>query len=568
MTHKISGETLIGFSDFFHDGIAHIGAAKTKGKPPKVFPYAKPRKTTAVQHHGKTLHHAHGVAAHAAQVIAHARQVLAAKPGTVPGKTVPLSGRKVHVGAATSLSPKAQAAVKKHNDAVEKARKATQVLAQKTLKAKASLQALAKKMVAQKKVAMSLRKPSRGGHGVHVGALLADPVIGEGVAQALRDYYDMVGADPDPNNPGFLTDGSPDPAAASAAADGTSAAADTQAGDAQDSGQLPPTLDMGEPITDLTQLGALMYHGEKGYPDGYAGSYNLFTRKTDSYAAIDSPGIDGTDHFGYVWGRFHDREQPGGLPFGDELKEGTWNHVRGRHWAAGANWANPVDPSEAFASATQSHQGQGYGPLVGNPQMADFKGLRIDSQGNMGWLPQEAPDWLTFPLKQAAALTAQQAAKAAKDAADAQAAADAKAQHDAQAAQAAQDAQNALSESQAKSEAAVAETQQQTQAQQALIEQQQADTAAQAVETEQTKQAGDILVQQAERAKAYYEQHPEEEFGPPVEPPGGEGEPPMPGTDGSGAEGTYDDGLPLPGGDITADADGEGYQDDGGGDEG
>jgi hypothetical protein len=38
----------------------------------------------------------------------------------------------------------------------------------------------------------------------------------------------------------------------------------------------------------------------------------------------------------------------------------------------------------------------------------------MDQQGNLFWLPQEAPEYITFPLKQAAALTAQAAAKAAK----------------------------------------------------------------------------------------------------------------------------------------------------------
>lgn len=592
MTHKIKGPELVGFSDFFGPSAEPevIGANKkpVKGKPPKTYKFPKPPRTVVVEHHGKVLNKARHVVAHAVDTVKKAAKLLAQHAPTRPGaKPLP---RPVHVGAAAAaaMTPKQKLAVQKHNAAAVKAQQATKLLAAHTLKAKKSVEALAKRMVAQKHLAQKMRKKA-GGAKTHVGELLADSIIGAAVQQAFQDYYTAVGADPDPNNPGFLTDGSPDPAAsgdtgAASGGAGLDASLDTGAltDDPLDSGQLPAAPPMDQFIPDMTAVGGIAYHGEKGYPDGFCGSYNLFTRKTDVYEAIDSAGIDGTSHFGYIFGRFHDSEQKGGLPFGDDLKSGVWNHVWGRHWAAGANWSTAVDPKEAFASNSKTNpKGVPYGPLVGNPNMPDFAAMRVDGQGNMFWLPQEAPDWLTFPLKQAAALTAQQAAKAQKDAEAAAAAAAAKQQADAAAAQAAQDAQNALAESAAKSQAAVAETQQQTDAQQALIDQQKADTAEQQLETQQAQQAGDLLIQQAQQQAAWNAQHPDLAFGPGGGAPDGggddgtvptdDGSTPhddgtgdtfMPGmeSESSGGEGEYDDGTPTPGGDILLDADGEGFQ--------
>jgi hypothetical protein len=275
------------------------------------------------------------------------------------------------------------------------------------------------------------------------------------------------------------------------------------------------------------------------------------------------------DHYGVVWG-LYDKDLNGGLPGGDELDKSAWNHFKGGKGRG--DWHSALDPGGAFQSVTvNSPQGKQYGPLVGNPVMKDFARMRVDAAGNMFWLPQEAPDWLTFPIKQAAALTAQAAKKAEEEAAKAAAAADAKVKADAAAAQAAQDAANALAESQAASTAKVAkgeeETKQasaETQAQQALVQQQTAETTAKGLETEQMKQAGELMLSQARRQEEYLKAHPEEEFGPPPQEgggeEGGEGEPPMPGTEGSGAEGAYEDEIPVPGGDIMADQDGEGFQ--------
>jgi pyruvate/2-oxoglutarate dehydrogenase complex dihydrolipoamide acyltransferase (E2) component len=259
-------------------------------------------------------------------------------------------------------------------------------------------------------------------------------------------------------------------------------------------------------------------------------------RTTDISANPDSPGIDGTAHYGYVWGKFDAADAAAGVPYGNQFPQTKWVHVHGKG-SYGAGWRgkdnhnyaarydgdgyNATTLDDALTSPQKSNpNGVSYGPLIGNPAMKDFVGMRVDGKGTMFWFPQEAPEWLTFPLRQAAALTAQAEKKAAEEAARADAAARAKQQADAAAEQARQDAANALAEKQAASEAKVAEAAQQTQAQQAMLEQAKAEQeqqtqaqqvlleraraadAQRAIETEQYRQAGDILLERARRQQA------------------------------------------------------------------
>jgi len=631
----IDGPALLGFSDFFStDNVgaadrgygSEIGAAKKPAAkaPAKAGPgvklraYPKPARTQTVQKHGKVLKKSRAVASKAAKAIGAAMHLLSRKPPAVtvrplPGKAAAvvkaLPGRAMHIGAtvAAKMTPKAKLAMQKHNDAVVKAKKAGQALAQHAIATRKSVQALAKKMVAQKKTSKLLRTPLKK-RKAHVGELLADPIIGEQVAAMLGEYYDSVGAVPDPANPGYLDDGSPDPAFGSA--DPSMSEADLgfpmdTAGDAIDSGlELPAPPPMDTFIADMEAVGGIAYDGSKGTPNGFAGSYGLMTKDpgkgtgkggsaTSAYGTATSySAYDKTDHYGYVWGSFDQDNVPNGIPYGGQAKENAWNHIHGSEQGPGTSgWQNVAELGEVIASHTKiSPNGMQYGPIVGNPGMPDFKGMRMDGKGTFFWLPQEAPDWLTFPLKQAAALTAQAAAKAEAEAAKAEAAAQAKARADEAAAQAAQDAANALAESAAASTAKIAkgeeetkqaaeETKQQateTEAQQALVKQQTEDTTAQAVETSQTKEAGtlmlemarqqaaqdkqvsDLLVEQAKQEQAYYAAHPD------VLPGSG-----VPGADeDQGSDeamddsDSMDDGEQIPGADVMRDEDGEGYQDD------
>lgn len=583
---KIQGETLLGFGDFFEGGIV-VGAstkplprkpparkpAKGGGKPTQTRSYPKGRNNPAMRDQGKVLTKSKSIVTKAAAAMSKAKQLLARKPAAKP---VVLGA-----AAAATLTPKQKLAVQKQNAAADKATKTGRELAQRVLKTRKTAGDLAKKMVTQKKLAQKLRKPQRGGgRGARrpipgkgkttVGALMNDAVIGEDVREMLEEYYETVGASPDPNYPGYLTDGTPDPAYTDPSMMDPSLTDPLLTDSPFDTGQeLPPAPPMDVFTADMTTVGGIAYDGSKGTPEGYVLSYGLATRKTDHSVEPDTAQIDGTEHFGYVFG-LYDKVNPnnGGIPWGsgDNLKPGVWNHIEGRFWL-GRSFSKPVDASEAFASYNKKTKyGEAYGPLVGNPMMPDFARMRVDGQGNMFWFPQEAPDWLTFPIKQAAALTAQAAAKAQADADAAYAAAEAKARADEAAAMAAQDAANALAESQAASQQAIAMAEADTQAQQLLVEQAAADTAQQQLDILQQQQAGDIMARRAQRMEDYYAKHPEEEFA--IDP----NEPPMPGMeDGGGGEGEYDDGAPIPGGDIMLDADGEGFEDGGedgdGGDE-
>lgn len=534
---KISGPAMLGFADAF-EGETEIGGKKVdikKAPPKKLGPGGKPAakagksgpgkmsglpRNKTVDAHGKTIAKARVTAKRAVTAVSRAAKALKKAPATLP--------QKVLLGATAGgkkLTPKAQAAVRKLEAAVAKSRKLGGVLVSHAKAARTSAVKLAKQTQEQRRVAKMLRRP-KGGSKTTLGELAPD---------LLEEYYTAIGAAPDPNNPGLLDDGSPDPAATPTEDAGMDAgmSMDLSAPDPLDAPELPPAPPMDVYIPDYEKVGGILYDGSKGYPLGYCGSYGLMYRLTDiDSGAPRTAGIDPVAHYGYVYGRYNDEGPERGIPYGDKLPAGAWIHVHGRYilgkFSAGAGstgretGAEPVDPSVAWASYKQNNpNGVSYGPLVGNPAMADFKGMRFDAQGRQFWLPQEAPEWLTFPLKQAAALTAQAEAKAAADAAKVEAAAQAKEAADAAAEQARQEAANALAESQAASEARVQETQQATQtkqqevqAQQEVLEAAKLEREQMAAEASQEKEAGELLLAQAKRRAAYLQANPEAEFGP------------------------------------------------------
>lgn len=560
---KLSGETLLGFGDFFDDS---VGAAATrpagkappkgKGKPGAARAYPRSPFNPAIRGHGRVLTAGRKTAARAVGIMKQAAKLLARK---VP--------QPVHVGAAAAraMTPTQKLAVARANEAARKAAALTKPLAAGALRLKAAAQALAKRLVTQKKIvgkmktgharplgrpgarrpgparpatpAKRLAAPAARGRAL-VGELLDDPVIGEDVAGMIREYYTEVGADPDPSNPGYLTDGSEDPAYGGDAGAGDAGVPPGDAGlegelageDPLDTGaELPPPPGMDVYIPDASLVGGIKYDGSKGTPDGFVLSYGLATRKTDQSIEPDTAQIEGNEHYGYVFGRYDKSDPPnGGIGWGSNLAPGQWNHVHGRYWLGRGGWWDPVSESEAFTSPTKRNKyGREYGPLVGNPAMQDFKSMRVDGKGVMFWFPQEAPDWLTFPIKQAAALSAQAAQKAKAEADKAAAEAEAKARADEAAAKAAQDASNALAESAAATEQKVQEARQQTEASQQMIEEQKLDV-------EQQRQAGELMLRQAQREEEYLRAHPEA-----LRPPApGEGEEEA----GPGEEEAYDEG--------------------------
>lgn len=183
-----------------------------------------------------------------------------------------------------------------------------------------------------------------------------------------------------------------------------------------------PAPPMSEFIPDYKAVGGILYDGSKGKPNGFVGSYGLFTGSTNYrpgfgenitstknplmllnpiYAASADSAL-GDEHYGYVWGSFDRDNVPGGIPYGKSLREGEWNEIFGRYEpAASGQFSRVATAAEAFASATQlSKHGKPFGPLVGNPNMPDFAKMRVDAQGNMFWHPWEAPKWLKRPKVQ------------------------------------------------------------------------------------------------------------------------------------------------------------------------
>lgn len=183
-----------------------------------------------------------------------------------------------------------------------------------------------------------------------------------------------------------------------------------------------PAPPMSEFIPDMNAVQGILYDGSKGKPNGFVGSYGLFTGATNYapgfgenitssknplmmlnpvYAASADSAL-GDEHYGYVWGSFDKDNVPGGIPYGKSLREKEWNEVAGRYEpAASGQFSRVATAAEAFASPTmQSKHGKPFGPLVGNPNMPDFAKMRVDAQGNMFWHPWEAPKWLKRPKVQ------------------------------------------------------------------------------------------------------------------------------------------------------------------------
>lgn len=555
-------------------------AQNAPGKPVTPAKYPKGKKTIGIATHGKVLKNAKGVLGKIRKTLGVVNRTVAASPlkayAPVTAARVASAARAVaasptaaaspasrmamaHVGAAAPpLNAKAKAAQQKHAAAVAKASAAMKNVTATRNKMLVGAKNLSRAMVAQKKLAVSMRKPKGQ---AHIGHIMRS-MVGQGelsleeraeldpefIGQGLPLDPELIGGrvfaptligqgdpnnPPDPNNPGFLMDGSADPNYQGPATTGdpTAGLSDSPLGDQIDNGQVtfPPPPDMSVGFPDMTVVGGVAYDGSRGYPDGFAGSLGLFTRATDRNIAPMTTEIDGNEHHGFVFGQYDwkDRrlggfgtdsgganKQPGGgIPWGSSLRSGLWNWVHGRHEMGSEDWHTDVpDPSYIFSSPYDPNAnpqyttayGQPFGPIVGNPSMADFAHMRCDASGNFFWLPQEAPDWLTFPLKQATALTAKAAADAlaAQQAADA--AAIAKQQADAAVALAAQQAQQAAAESAAQSASTVQQAQAEGQAAQQIVSQSQADIDAQTAQTQQMQiqnqqeqQAGELLLQMA-----------------------------------------------------------------------
>jgi hypothetical protein len=464
-------------------------------------------------------------------------------------------------GVAKNLSPKAKAAVAKHNAALEAARKAAQALAKNTLKAKKSVQKLAKAAINQKKVAKALRT-KRGRTAVGelladqmIGDLLADPMVGAEAAEMIADYCGMTDGDvvgrkvytgpnswveddqPGPDVP-YVEGSTPlyaegpdgliaptgtgtDPESLLSEEDLSALSADDDSADMIDilnaSKDLPPFPLNAPTELDYKAVGGVLYNESKGRPNGFIGSHGLMMRETDKTNAyrVDTTETEGTDHFGYVWGQYEADGPEKGVRWGAELTPNSWNYIHGARTVTDKHgWADKVDESKALASVREnSPMGKPFGPIIGNPALADFNGIRMDAQGNLFWYPQEAPDWVTAPLRQAAALTEAAEKKAAEDEKAQYALEQEKLRRDEAATQAAAGAAAALAESAAVSEGKITATQETTKQMQESTAQAQQETAYQQTLVEQAKgeaaseqQAAQQILEQAKAEGATEQQ--------------------------------------------------------------
>ncbi len=468
-------------------GAAKPGAARPGGVKPgskTIYgPAVAVKNNPTVGDHNKIIKGAAQVARRAVVAANAAMKAAAAHP-----RPAALKGTPTKVGGPPpkAMTPKQKVAVAKHQAAVTKSDAAARKAATTGKAAKVAASNLAKAYVKQKDAAAKLRKkPS------------AATRVGE-IEAALGAYYDYVGSVPDPQNPGYLMDGTADPAFAAPCLDPMmdpalmDPAFDPATG--MDTGaELPPVPPMDAVIQNHADVGGILYDGSKGKKPGYIGSYSYFHQTVVNAAHPDR-------RYGFVFGGDpHNSEWPGNSydhwvwVHGKKGDSGSIPAFPGKEPGVSGWWDNAVTINPKYKEASEiakASVAKGYGPIIGNPAWPEFAGLRMDQQGNLFWLPQEAPEYVTFPLKQAAALTAQAAAKAASEALAAEQAAAAKAQADQDAAQAAQDAANALAESAEASAAAIAESQQATA--QAAMDQEQAK-----IDAQQEAQANSVMMEQA-----------------------------------------------------------------------
>ena len=562
--HKIPGKALLGFGDFFSEfDHTSVGAKKSTPAPSSsssgssaggltppashVRQHPPVPKTTVVATHGHVLKQGKVVATKVAGTIGKVMQQLNKTAKQPPAVRLPSGkvavGRAIHIGAAaaSTLTPQAQAAIAKYNASGAKAAAATKNLAKHAVKLKKHITKLAKSIVQQKNIAKQTRTPGMKTVQLRtqVGALLEDPRVhsllenpetSEETAELLGRMIQSIGdattaapatagTGPDvngnmPGDPNY--DPTTDPTSSSYNATSSTSLADNTDDPADDPTTWPPPPPPSEYMATMPP-GSIPYDGSKGTPSGYALSYYLFTRETDRAETVGgfqdhahTAGIDTTNHHGYVWGQYHDSGPEKGVPFGDFKNKTGWNRIWGRYHLGIGQWHKPVQLADVLAATpNEAVSSNIVGPIIGNPNIG-FGGMRMDSQGNMFWLPQEAPDWLTFPIKQAAAQTAAAAAAAQKAADAANAAALQQQQAQEQLAQDAANAQAALAASAQQTQQGQAEADAST----ALVQQSQAQTAQQAVDTQQEKQTTDILAQQAQQLLDYQKAHPDQFYGP------------------------------------------------------
>lgn len=391
---------------------------------------------------------------------------------------------------------------------------------------------------------------------------------------------------PDPTNPGFLTNGMPDPSYGSPTGGIMDSSMMTMTTPAPSlASQLPGAPDYGAGQPPQLAGDTIMLSDGTTWPqpnidfipDPYPNGDDptFYDCPTDDSLPLGAIVFDGSrqpphlglGHYTIFWGVLPGAGAPKGGPFSGDAYHGDgkwWGFLAGTqpstNYSGGRNFDTIANPDAAMVYEGQKNN---YGPLIGAPPNCPnpdapkgswTAGLRFSPSGPNGprwfWFWDKAPTWAKAAVLQAKlndVVTQYKAAVVAgqtdyvnaqlQDKLNAQAAA-------AQAAsQAATDAQTAQQMQVANTQAAVQQTAIQTQ----MAQQQAAQQAAMA----QVSQQQAALRQQAQQLQLqYFQQHPEDIFtAQPDASDGGGGEEWGGGGDEGGGDYGGDQGLSLPGGD-------------------
>lgn len=397
----------------------------------------------------------------------------------VPVKATSVRGDgTVVLGAVTRkpLSPQQKAAVTKHVKLVGQRLLANRRLAERAKKAQTAGQGA---LSAAKNGALGVKaafapKWNKG------------PTRVRGYAEIGGELYavDLLGAEPDPNNPGFLTDGSIDPdmvdpgfvdpglmdpgADSSAAMDAGAGAVLTPDGQvlydpARDPavvpmpvrGQILSPEEANQSFDNVPEDG-IPYDGSRGLPENCVGSWNAF--------------YGGTKHEGWGVPSFLRGSVDGG-------KTIQWLYCSPEtadkgFQAAGREFQTTATSGAPSAQAVSANSLQrGWGPIVGNPRDPQLASLQYAiKDGVWFWQGRNAPIWATQEADAKIALANKRIIDANRAAALVVAAQMEKDLLDRQEQQAKQDAANALALSAADTQTQV--IQQQLDAQQAQLDMQ------------------------------------------------------------------------------------------------
>lgn len=284
----------------------------------------------------------------------------------------------------------------------------------------------------------------------------------------------VLGADADPNNPGYLTDGTLDPnytGGSLTGFPGQTTYDPTTDPNLTALGPIPPTR--GQPLNAAAIVAPYQAPPDNAifYPydsspyngtGGAIGSANYFKTRTD----------------GFWWNS--------NANWFDAYRGGKSNHDEG----AGGDMGNPEGKGGDVATNALSLK-YGWGPLMGAPD-SRFAGLQMAANGQWFFMPDNAQTWATQDADQALQLLAQQIQAADQAAVDADNARIAQEALQAQENQAKQDAANALAQSAADTQSTIVQQQQAAQQSAMDLQQQQIDmqtAAAQAKLDLQSQQA-------------------------------------------------------------------------------